>query len=69
MFRILLLSSGVFTVDEQVSDPFFLKENLSTYFFPPIRAQVGVKGEGDRIIYLLRELWLRLGSRSGPTAC
>lgn len=41
MFRILLLSSGVFTVDEQVSDPFFLKENLSTYFSPQEEHKLG----------------------------
>ena len=68
MFRILLLSSSVFTVNELVSDLFFFfpKRNSFYFIFFLKKSKDEVKGKGDRIIYLLRELWLKVGLTFWP---
>lgn len=72
MFKILLLSTNIFTVHGKVSDLLFLKnktkqEKLPIPHHPPRRAQDEEKG-GERIIHLLRKLESMLSSCSGPTA-
>lgn len=74
MFRILLLSKGVFTVNEKVSGLYFFNCFSSSYPPPPPTTHTTEEDGRDkerrvRIMHLWRTLGSMLNSHSGPTTC